>query len=1265
MRKLLRAFAALAGLLIYAQTADAQNLNWTRISPLEYCPEFKLEYSVNSDGQYQLRIPGPVAPEYLDQKLEDVNDFSLITDILVEKSLPVCNVSKAPARIEEGFILFEQEADFGSQVCREPIRYTEPYVELARELVSILQFSGNRCDQLMSYTKLQTQIEQLSDEELISIDDPGGLFHQAIAIFTPPETDKMLELYNSCGGKKFTDKFVANLIMLEAKKACVMPRPPGMMSFEETKKIAQDIAKDYNNLSLLAINKKQDEITQKAVMAFVDGALKSEIQGMLGNQIEDLDAFIGELDTVKEIRSVKLSEVGDDYLGLGFTMDATLEIAQKALPLLARSSFQERLPSGWSSQKKKTYFENSLMPKIEDQYNVCMQEHKDKVLFGKGASIEKKLKARAKLKKRYCQNHPDQCQKNTCGNKVSVLSGDPEISDAKVVQGCAMKALLNGVKPLLRESIADQKESFKKDFTLTDEMVEESTETTWKGLLNCANRQVLKANGETATSYSDPLSPPIFTEDRHLQKVSAADFEATIIDCADVATVDVARDFFKKTLMSQDVLSNEYPDSLTSEVDAIIGETYDSCIYAQQFNQVLEGVERPKRNPLLCVPIVEMEAAKRVITSTLLKTIKEAGADTGSSPTQLTIKEFENCADAAMESAQEGIGTSSAAIPNQAAAQSYLEKDAKFVGCVKDAVLNTVEVAGSEIFDREIDSMADQLKAPEYVRGLKNGALIQTQQCFKDGLSEIENWRQFVAFNDAKGLNTTMEKCEAVALDYILPKALIRETSIQLADLKNESLIKNNTEVGNILAYVAYDLRKRYGLDLPNNVKGDDIIEWSFAKAHNAHLKKEGASTNTFVKEYGDLAMEKAIGVVFKNVKADVQKIAGNQYNDFFEAIGPQCLYNGFSKFQGDIIGLIEKMAKMPANPEKESTIREISKAIVDGLSYQKGLGGYAYSSKLKDIKSLCSNVKGLDDPKDVAKTNALDFVIKGALKKTLLDSFYDIAKDQCVDDLRKSAPNSFEGLIQKACAERNPIKAANYFSSILIKAPVSQDADAQRNIGFVQERLLEMGKLLRDTMEKTSFIERSVFGDPSIMKFIYDNFTPVMTENKSVMNQLTAKIAKRVFSDQSNGGFADRFAKTQLEAGFGLAGYEKAYATITIEKLDESLGWLDIFVSKNKALKVSREALRKKWTPKGISGMLDWNRISHTQRKKLMNALYSGAIEPSLSGGSANMDKISDELGKHASDYKYPGSNKSFEEKLTEYITEYVEDKKWSILGV
>lgn len=1266
--------------LVFTTSVFAQTEEWTRISPLDYCPEYQIEFKLNENSQYDVRIPELNNPEeFISRTIPNINDLSVLTDDIVVSSTQICNRERELVTIESGQIIFREEDEFTLDMveCYQPYKFSAAYLDLMRDLVEILQLSenANRCDQVADYIELQTKISQLREEELVEYKSSRNLFHLLIKLFAGDDTDDMVDLYNTCGGKKGSDLFVTNSILLVARDSCIMPKPPGILSFEQAQNIARSVGSEFRNLSLMKLNKRKDRITRRATMAFVDSVIKEEVNGLIGPYVDNTDEFVSSLNSYQELQAKKLDdEQAMDYISYGFSIDATVEVASKSIPYLIENSFKDKLPETWDADKRKAFIEEKILPSSYEKYQACIQPYLDRIGYGKSDSLQTRLG----LKEEYCAANPSECDENSCTGSVNLMSGDPNTSDSQVVQGCVMESIFTSIKPLLNSLIVDQKEAFKDDFELTDEKVEIFTERTWDKLVQCSTKKVLNAQRLNPDDYSiDEI-----THNRSLlQNTMPNDFEAIVGACAEVAETSVSRDFVSQLLLNQPDLMNTfqddelierdgqmYPKALVDNVDGIIRGSFDVCLAKQNYIINVEQNRNSlvKTNPLLCTPHVEMAAAKLVIEKSLKDTIDKFNLNQSSSAFN-ALSLFNSCAREAITNAQNAIGANPAStltpINNESDATSYLEKNNDFYNCTENGIVKIAEIVTEKSIENISKEMAGQIQNISYLNGLKDDAANIVSSCFRNKLQrEAGNWKKFGEFNAAGGLDSMQVECEKEATEYVLPKIIVKETGSLLLALKSEGVIKNNTEVGNIIARAAYDLRQKYGISLPSGIKSSEIVNYSLAKAYSAHMQTKGNSIDSFISEYESITMSHSVDSIHDYLRAKVnQRVAPQNYNDFFQAVSPECITKLYSKFKPEITEFIDDMNSMPSDPNALSLIDTIIETVVSGVQYSKALGSTAYANQKNKLKQVCRNMNSYSSPRQLAATGAFDFIIKSNIQKEVITTFEDLAVKQCREEIKSFVPSSTASERRNACRWSDP------YNQRLARDRILQKTSTRKNeIPFIYDRFDKMKDVIADHLKYTRKFNQTMFREnPSpIINYVYDNFSDVMTNKTSVKNRINGMVTEKLFADMSSTSFADDFAEVQLVSGLGIAGYSEARDGITVQSVDSSVGGWDWAVNKNKVVRKSKAILQQKWNPTEISRRFNWSGVSYSQRRKLITAMYNGNVRPAALGQAENSDLAADAITSHVEDYKY-SNGKSFSDSLSDDIAAEVKSNWGSILGI
>lgn len=1236
-------------LLICGQAAIAKG--WEEISPLDYCPKFKIKYQQIGESSYTVRVP--TRSNYIEKKLKDINDLSSLTDLLVEKSLEHCSNNTPVLAIERDSIVFEvKDSPTYQSECKMDYNYTGPYVDLLKDLVGALQYSGNRCDQLLSYTKLQTKVNELADLELIKIESPGDVFHSAIKLFTDDQTDDLVDLYATCGVAKNSHKFVENLILIEAKKACLMPSPPGLMDFEDAKKVAQEIGQNYQNLGISSLKDKKDEITHEAIMGLTKAVMHKEIDGLLGPMGVDAEEFANGLSSYQELKTKKLTADNIDYITEVFAIDATFEVAKKALPLLGSATFKDKLPETWSDTKKENFLDTVIIPSMNDTYESCIQNDASRLSFDSG-NPDQRLQLRKKLKDSYCRTNPEQCTSNSCGGKVNLISNDPEVANSQVIQACVMKAMLVNIRPIIKSAIQEQRDTFAQFFDLNEALSDEITEIGFSELNSCVSEKV--------ATHLDLDTPMDLTKKHgHLQRVSTSAFTKIVTDCSSVSEEKIAQNLYELTLRSQPALKQSFKsakgnkggDPLGQGVNEIIAMSYSPCMYKQ--NQ--SGV---KANPVLCRPIVEMTAAGKVIQNTISDLFKDAGLKKNPSAA-LAMKEFENCSEEAFKETLELTGTTQGPYPlaTNEDASSYLDKNPAFLNCVKKSVVTSASIIGGTELEKTADKSKDAIKDKEYFLSFKPNVSKNVAQCFDRKLSKISTWSEFTSFNDSKGLDQLKEECGQDVSELLMPKVLKRETMIQLNDLKGQGLLRSDTQIDLVMDRGIKALKEKYKLKQNNN---EQIIKNAMAVHLNA-----GGTQDSFIEEFGGSIKEEAIKSIFQNLRKNLSKSKGlRSYSSFFKAITPQCINTLLDQYSNDLAILTKKMQdSKPDEGASESTLEEtLIDLLSKGLEYQTKLGAKEYYQKMEEVSKVCKDPEQYKTPMALARSGAFDFILKAQVQNSTAASFRDSIKAQCLSDLTVYGTIPEED-IMKACEATSTAEINDAFKELLSK--IENDPEALRFIPFIRKRHINLNRVIDEKLASPTAIESQLFDTFSLLSYIHENFTDVIANEKNVKEELNQRVVRRLFNDKSEGSFADQFVKEQIEAGMGLAAFGTIKEQITPDVIESSVGWKeDLLVDKNKVLNKTVEGLESIWKPRTLEEFFSWNDMEASEKEKLINVIYDNGIVPSIKNEQMKSEAITEAVSHNLNSYTYPGSRRSFKDKIMNSLSRYVIDNVGDTIGV
>ena len=426
-------------LFIYS-TAIAQD--WIKIAPVSYCDQFTIEYKYTQAG-YQLRYITRQSGryKYFSKPLLDINNLAPLSDEIIEASLNYCPMSIELTEIDGQYICAPKTLP--------PAPFEQSYLNLLNEIISRVDKEQNNCQDVIPLIKLQNQIAQLNQDQLMQF-EPS---YQLLQIVTGSETDQLIDHYHECAGEQKSQNFLKNLIVLEAKKACLFQKPAGLLSLEEVIEIAEDISSQYPDLGLIGLNNAKDEITKEAIRSLTTQAIKSQVKSLLGPQV-DHNNFVANLETIKIIDTLDSQQL-DDYTKYIASTDAPLEIIEKGLPDIIKNNFSDFLPKDLTPQQKQKILSEEVTPIIEQNYKQCIQTYKQKIAYNQ--SFENKIETRKQAENNFCQKNPNHCRSKSCEKKINFAGLDPNIKDLNQIQACLFKGITLSISPLMEIITLKQK----------------------------------------------------------------------------------------------------------------------------------------------------------------------------------------------------------------------------------------------------------------------------------------------------------------------------------------------------------------------------------------------------------------------------------------------------------------------------------------------------------------------------------------------------------------------------------------------------------------------------------------------------------------------------------------------------------------------------------------------------------------------------------------------------------------------------------------
>lgn len=1258
-----------------AQKKMDRNYNpssWNVMSPINSCPEFKMRWTFyeglywisykKENGQY---LKNPIS-------LQSINNLSVVTDQVADEVERLC---PGP-----------HQSEGTGQSCNPLDALSSEYIKLAEQSAKVVDQIGDDCANVTKWIELQDRITNLTDEQLVTVREKGHFFK----MFVDEEADRMIDMFTVCGGKKFSDKFVYNLIVLEAKNACLMPKPPGSLTWDQVRSVASRISKDYERQGIMSINKKKDEITKRAYSSFVlevtaDGAKSILPEGL------DPHEFVKGTEAYKKMMQVPPEQLSE-YITLVYQPDISIELGEKAFPLLLESNMKDKLPPGWNDAQKEKFIAQNVLPNSQEAMQECLRPVKEKINYNHNASSQVNIDFRQWLKDDYCEKNSDECKvvpasdENSCSAapNINLMSGNPDETDLDVVASCVYEGVLLSVEPLLGGIIAAQKDVFADSMDLTDEMVDSFTDKTMDELMRCVNtdehtREVYRQQG----GYNPVFLSKTEINASTLRKFTPDQFTDLLVHCSGQAERVVSADFVQQLVLNNPTISSTFTQGQVVELN---GQEFRQgsiqiaqTIVSESFNPCMDLQEDLKANPTsthelsnieatLCTPLVEMHAAQAVIDRTLARTYADEELD--NDEVRASLKEFNECSEKARKTLLSDIGSTKSSTPltNAREAAGYIENNPAFYSCITEAISDSAHIIGGEKYEAMVDKMIRQGKLinKNDIRALKSDVQVLLKDCFKDKMQELENFRAFSDYNEGGGLDRLQTQCQEQVTELVFPQILVKEAASQLRSLERQGLIEER-DISLVLSQTAASLRAIDDVSIPSDLdyksgyrplesyevylqanpdgnvqdyykKYGKLTHYSYLESYKKwQAENPNDDMDDYVEHYQRAIMPHAVRQVHEEFFKRLDKFTlsapapRRKFPELKEKINASCMQDLFESMK-------DSMAKDKSS--KPFVLDDLLESISNGLKYSAQLGETRHQTNMRKFSKLCENPKRIKSMDDLLGSGALDFIAK--------QQIYDAVKTK------------FEAMPGEDFAKE--------------QAAFGGD---MRKMSFARKKKNDMGTLVRQFMGDPLKFEKFLFDgkNQDLIDFALKNKDELEDPDGPKMKQLTTKVVSKMFSDKSKGSFADKFAEIQLVNSLGIAGYESAR-----DAVDAAADREGGDMANDTIRQVGRRALNNEWTTTNIHDMIGWSNLRDSTRKDLINSMYNNAVLPSVDGSSEytqkqKREKLKQKLVTHTQTYQYSvnyrttkngflsqtvtnkAENVTFEERLTRRITRFVEE--------
>ncbi len=1218
MRKVLFLLLSLLPLLSIAIAEE-----WKTISPLSHCKKFKIEYMF--DGVYKIRYKETRNSNYklYPKTLKNLNNLSLLSNELMAISQGYCPSKNVFSSNPDGIYTCSPE-----KISSEP--FDKNYMSLLLNMIETIDKFESNCNDVIPLIKLQNEIAQLDQKKLLHFKKSRNI----LKLFTNSKSDKLIDHFNDCGGSQNVNQFIKNVILLEAKDACMFPSPPGLITFDQAEEIAQKVSEKYKEVSaekyniaqsdlggkpnrneliqvgLIELALIENDLTKDTLVSFSNAAFNTQVRSIFGDDFPS-EKFVSNLNVVKKLKKIKSSK-SMDYVSYILSPNAPLEIIDKGLPSLINSSFIEMLPNEMSQLEKKNYIKESILPIVKEEYESCISQAKKRIKFGfKGDDLEL-IMHRKKIENAYCSKNKKACSMLGCKKIKNFLTLRSDITDMNKIQACLFKGIANSIRPLLKKIITVKKDSFKNDFDLSTNTVNSLSETAFNDLYSCTDKKVKEISNK---NYEEGFTHNI----EALYHITTKEYTKVLSECSKNSEKELTAFFAKMMIINLEAVKKMFPSKVTKilhnkEVNVstdifamkIAKKALNSCLMYQK-----KKVTIMKSSSIMCKPIIEMEAAKKLVASSL-----RLGMDEAKVPKQKITKiinKYLKCSSKAIEKANESYFNPKSKNPIVSIEDSnqYLNLNHSFFNCLPPAIESTSQAATFATLTEMEKEILPQLDDKDFFYKLKPEISKKVRGCFTNKIKNIKSWNSFLKFHDQDGVTKLKEKCTEKATEFALSTITVNETNKKLSMLRDLNLTAFTMKNISSLLKKSYQLKSK---PATNDLKVVTEAYRSFPK------KEDGSEVSDFVKDYTQKVQLNVLSDIRINILEELLKNSSPRYDfsDLEKSITPTCL-NKLYEFNKEnikhITELIEK--NTPANPEEK---KDLKKYFIDVL--QKGLirskESNRYEAFINNLNKICSRPEDFKDIKDLTMTGIADDIILGQLGERIRTYFINTAESQCYLELENEKISLKEKSKKELCSRTNSKDGPHEkFMAGLRKEVLTKSK--WHFLNFISKRQRKSIKMIQEKLSQ-SHIDRLFYTNPGVLKDIFDHFDLIVSNDPKELEKVTIKAVNRLFEDKSISQFASDFVELQLVSAIGIKGLPIAKKEAE-HRLSNLKFYENPFIG-DIAIRTESE-LHKRWNFEGVAHYLNWNNLPDYKRKELINGLISSNIEPVINSNITDKRRI------------------------------------------
>ncbi|HXH74108.1 MAG TPA: hypothetical protein VNJ08_04040 [Bacteriovoracaceae bacterium] len=1235
MRKIIIMMIAAAIMPVTGMSSPTNPAKWQRIYPVKDCMNFHLVY-YKDGSKYYLTYPVPAGGKngYRDPYItvNSINDLSGIADVIADEANKLCNQPK--------------DISVTDASCNSLENLDPEFIKLVQDAANAVGKSGkNKCKELTQYLELHDKIVGLDSKNPVQISGASNVGNAILKIFANTTDSQLIDHFEECGGKANSHKFIENLLLVECNKACIMPKPPGILSWDEMRAIAGRIALKHRNKSILSIRDDKPEIEKDALLEITRVASLNQIKELMPKldaekSLNALDSY-GNLQKARSLKeSSKDKSLSPDhpkdlktYISLVYTPDAAIEIAEKSIEGVVNENMMDKMPKDWTPERKKQYIKDALLPKAMLGFNECMDAPRKRINYGHKADAIVNLNYRVWMKEEYCKKNKTIClqaKKTSCSteNKASInlLSMDPNITDADVAKSCVMNGLARIIQPVFALTLTTQVDSFKNDITLPADLAERFSENSWTQFKSCINTHTVTRKSFKEGKIFQPIYRDGGTNDEAFRKMSPEDFKKLFSDCSDQVEQKLTLDFVEVVFISNenvtknnpfgpmiDFHGTKYPAGAVMYTQNTVKKNIEKCYEQQRLNNKEKPLFKP--SPTLCSPLMEIEVAKGIIELKLNKMFKDKNL-TKNAEARKVLEDFAACSNNAYQETLKNVSNpqSDPALRTSEDVKPYMEKNKTFYNCVEAALVGTSRIVAGNEYKNAIVKKKKTLKNFDSILKMEKEVKEVVGKCFQEEMMNVGSWPKFKDFNAEDGMKAVEVKCAKAANKYAIPRIMVKETFSQVQQVKKDGLIDTDNDVAAVIGQAANDIKGALGLQVNSQLKGNEYLLEVFGEGLDAYQSKYPKATqddylNFFKKKVTIRVVEKVHVKLLSKIKSSAKARYGMDLSELDKSLTSSCVLDLYNNLSTDKNQQQKKASSDPLD------LDELTDQVVDGFNYLKQSPAPAFQDQMTRIAAFCKDAKNYTNVEDIKKTGLLDFLVKAQIHKKTVEAFKKMASDTYDDELIK-------------------YHKTDYY---------------HRAKPFIEKKRSDMLALIKDKLEDRGNFEKMMFPGSSspITSFAIENSEDATKEGSSANKQLNAMVMAQMFKDRSRHGFASKFSEAQIVNSVGMEGYKEAE--------------LGIYASLNKrpniaitVHKYATQALKKNWTVNKVHERVDWHGLPDFARDSMVDAVYTHAITPVVNGESElTVRNEKSKLGKVISSHleAWHKDGKTFKEVFAEEI--------------